>query len=163
MPWPIILGVDVLANLGAKINQAIIAGNLAADHADLLHLRRVISRSLCCILVQYVCPVHIRTEPGKILWPLAFSFTLFCKRSCRKRSFILLSAYDSLALPLDFWMVAAEAVFVYRNRDLFGKQAGSILRNLFHSSWRSTWRWALAPGIDNWGHIGGLLGGLAFA
>lgn len=61
-----------------------------------------------------------------------------------------------------FALIGAQAVFLYQNRELFGEQArqmiGStvfiIVINLFIG---------LLPRIDNWGHIGGLLGGALFA
>lgn len=61
-----------------------------------------------------------------------------------------------------FGLIGAQAVFLYQNRELFGEQArqmiGStvfiIVINLFIG---------LLPRIDNWGHIGGLLGGALFA
>jgi rhomboid protease GluP len=61
-----------------------------------------------------------------------------------------------------FGLIAAEYVFFYQNRELFGNFARQamgntlviIIINLFIG---------LSPGIDNWGHIGGLLGGAMFA
>jgi rhomboid protease GluP len=61
-----------------------------------------------------------------------------------------------------FGLIGAQAVFLYQNRELFGEQSrqmiGStvfiIVINLFIG---------LSPRIDNWGHIGGLLGGALFA
>lgn len=61
-----------------------------------------------------------------------------------------------------FGLAAAEVAFFYHNRKLFGGHARSAITNagviiainLFIG---------LSPGIDNWGHIGGLLGGAMFA
>ncbi len=63
-----------------------------------------------------------------------------------------------------FGLIAAEAVFIYRNRAMFGIRAAPMLAqigfvivfNLFLG---------FTPGarIDNWGHLGGLLGGLVVA
>lgn len=61
-----------------------------------------------------------------------------------------------------FGLLGAEAIFLYRNQELFGNAAqrgltriiGIALVNLVIG---------LSPGIDNWGHIGGLIGGTLFA
>jgi rhomboid protease GluP len=61
-----------------------------------------------------------------------------------------------------FGLVAAEAVFVLQNRFLFGPRARSILMNILTIIGINLFL-GLSPGIDNWGHLGGLMGGLAFA
>lgn len=77
-------------------------------------------------------------------------------------SFIFSPANSLGASTAVFGIVAAQGVFIYRNRFLFGRQArytlinivGIVIVNLILG---------LNPGIDNWGHVGGLVGGLAFA
>ncbi len=61
-----------------------------------------------------------------------------------------------------FGLIAAEGIFIYRNRFLHGENVRSMLMNIgilvvFNLAL------GLSPGIDNWGHLGGLLGGAAFA
>lgn len=71
------------------------------------------------------------------------------------------NGYSVGASTAVFGLIGAEVVFFYQNRELFGalaKQAISnalfiIAINLFIG---------LSPGIDNWGHVGGLLGGMIF-
>jgi rhomboid protease GluP len=58
-----------------------------------------------------------------------------------------------------FGMVAALALFLYRHRELFGSTAKDLLTRiamvvLFNLAL------GLLPLIDNWGHVGGLLGGI---
>ena len=75
----------------------------------------------------------------------------------------LLSPNPSLgASTAIFGLVAAEAVFIYRNRMLFGQRARSMLMNLGVVVVVNLVL-GLQPGIDNWGHLGGLIGGLIFA
>jgi rhomboid protease GluP len=77
-------------------------------------------------------------------------------------SFLLTDGYSVGASTAVFGLVAAEVIFFYQNRKLFGSQAKQaignaaaiIAINLFIG---------LSPGIDNWGHVGGLLGGAMFA
>jgi rhomboid protease GluP len=70
-----------------------------------------------------------------------------------------LSAGASTAL---FGLIAAEGIFFYQNKKIFGSQARKalgntafiIIINLFIG---------LSLGFDNWGHLGGFLGGAMFA
>ncbi len=61
-----------------------------------------------------------------------------------------------------FALVAAEVVFIYRNRKMFGARARGMLVNLGVIIVVNL-ALGLNPGIDNWGHLGGLLGGTIFA
>lgn len=61
-----------------------------------------------------------------------------------------------------FALVAAESVFILRNRFLFGNNARSALINILTIVGINLFL-GLRPGIDNWGHLGGLIGGFAFA
>jgi rhomboid protease GluP len=61
-----------------------------------------------------------------------------------------------------FGLVAAEAVFILKNRQLFGSRGRSMLVNLGLIIIVNL-ALGLSPGIDNWGHLGGLAGGLIFS
>jgi rhomboid protease GluP len=61
-----------------------------------------------------------------------------------------------------FGLVAAQGVFIYQNRRLFGAQARAMLNNVLFIVGINLLL-GLTGGIDNWGHLGGLLAGLAFA
>jgi rhomboid protease GluP len=61
-----------------------------------------------------------------------------------------------------FGLLGAEGVFLYQNRDLFGSNARRALTNIAMIAGFNLII-GLSPGIDNWGHIGGLIGGLSFA
>ena len=81
-------------------------------------------------------------------------------------SFLLMSdnSYSVGASTAIFGLVAAEGVFLYQNRKLFGRQFGRAIGNIvFVVVFNLFILGRLVPGIDNWGHIGGLLGGLIFA
>jgi rhomboid protease GluP len=58
--------------------------------------------------------------------------------------------------------LGAQGVFVYRNQKLFGRRAQAMLRSILNIAVINLLI-GLSPGIDNWGHVGGLLGGGLFA
>jgi rhomboid protease GluP len=62
-----------------------------------------------------------------------------------------------------FGLLAAEGIFLYQNRKLFGAEAKRAIGNLVTIA-AINLVFGLSSGglIDNWGHIGGLLGGLVF-
>ncbi len=62
-----------------------------------------------------------------------------------------------------FGLVSAEGVFLYRNRKMFGRRYGALIGNIIFVVAVNLFLVGLVPGIDNWGHVGGLLGGLIFA
>jgi rhomboid protease GluP len=75
----------------------------------------------------------------------------------------LLSPNPSLgASTAIFGLIAAQGVYIYKNRYLLGSTARPLLMNIVMMITINLIL-GLSPGIDNWGHIGGLLGGLFFA
>lgn len=60
-----------------------------------------------------------------------------------------------------FGLIGAEMIFFYQNRELFGAQAKQAIGNVIFIIVINLFI-GLSPGIDNWGHIGGLLGGIIF-
>jgi rhomboid protease GluP len=61
-----------------------------------------------------------------------------------------------------FGLVAAQGVFLFRHRQMLGANARAGLMNIIFIVAINLFL-GLSPGIDNWGHLGGLFGGLAFA
>ena len=75
----------------------------------------------------------------------------------------LISPQNSLgASTAIFGLLGAEGVFLYQNRQIFGPAARRSLTNVIMIAARQPVI-GLSPGIDNWGHIGGLIGGSLFA
>jgi rhomboid protease GluP len=60
-----------------------------------------------------------------------------------------------------FGLIAAQGVFLYQNRTMI-RNAQAMLMNTVMVAAINLFL-GLSPGIDNWGHLGGLLAGLAFA
>jgi rhomboid protease GluP len=61
-----------------------------------------------------------------------------------------------------FGLLGAEGVFLYRNQGVFGGMARRALGNIVLIA-AINLVIGLSPGIDNWGHMGGLIGGTLFA
>ena len=78
-------------------------------------------------------------------------------------SFTFTSA-DSLGASTSiFGLLGAEAVLLYQNRKLFGKIARRALGEIALIAGVNLMIGFSTTGIDNWGHIGGLVGGTLFA
>lgn len=150
--------LDWLAYYGAQIRQLILQGQLW--------------RFLTPVLLHASLP-HI----GFNMWAL-WVFGADLERSFGHRRFLLLyllggfagnvlsflhSPGPSLgASTAIFGLVAAEGVLLYQNRQLFGGRFRSAITNVLFVIVVNLLL-GLTPGIDNFGHIGGLLGGLVFA
>jgi rhomboid protease GluP len=153
-------GDDILFLWGGKINAFILQGEVWRFitpiflHASILH----IAFNMYALLIfgpelerayghwRYLALYLLGGFAGNVL-----SFTL--------------SSFNSLGSSTAiFGLVSAEAVFIYQNRNLFGKRARSILLNLLLIT-VINFALGLTPNsmIDNWGHLGGLLGGAIFA
>jgi rhomboid protease GluP len=77
-------------------------------------------------------------------------------------SFLLTQSPSLGASTSVFGLLAAQGVFVYRNQALFGRRAQAMLRSIIQIAVINLLI-GLTPGIDNWGHVGGLLGGGLFS
>jgi rhomboid protease GluP len=153
-----ILGYDVAVGLGAKANDAIRAGQLwrfftpMLLHGSILHIGFNMYA-----LNAFGAGLERRYGHGRflLLYILSgFAGTVF--------SFLFSSAYSIGASGAIFGLVAAEGIFLIQNRKLFGAQARGALNNVIFVVAINLFL-GLQPGIDNWGHMGGLVGGLIFA
>jgi len=151
---------DWLEYFGARINELIRAGQSwrfitpAFSHASPTH---IFFNMYALFSIGSLLEKHYGHARFALLYFLgAFSGNVF--------SFLFGSdsGFSVGASTAVFGLITAEIVFFYQNRKLFGSYARQaitntgvvIALNLFLS---------LTPGIDGWGHIGGLLGGGMFA
>ncbi|MDD2921213.1 MAG: rhomboid family intramembrane serine protease [Anaerolineales bacterium] len=151
-------GLDVLEFYAARSNDAIRAGQLW----------------------RLITPVFLHASPAHIFFNMyaLFSIGSFLEQHFgHKRfallyflggfagnvfSFLLTNGYSVGASTAVFGLIAAEVVFFYQNRKLFGGQARRAISNAGFIIVINL-AIGLTPGIDNWGHVGGLLGGAMFA
>jgi len=153
-----IYGVDVVAAAGMKSNAAIEAGQwwrLITPlflHGSIFHIG-------FNMYALYVLGPGLERFYGKISYLLLY---LVAGVAGNVFSF-LFSTYNSLgASTAIFGLLAAQGVFFYQHRELFGKNAQRSLVNVVSIA-VINFIIGLSPGIDNWGHLGGFIGGMLFA
>jgi rhomboid protease GluP len=152
-------GTDKLAEYGALIRADILAGELW----------------------RFITPVLLHWNPLHILFNM---YALYALGTGLERNFghgrffvlyvvagftgnvvsflfstgISASAGASTAI---FGLLGAEAIFLFMNRKLFAGHYGRAIQNVIFIAVVNL-IFGLQPGIDNWGHVGGLLGGMLF-
>jgi rhomboid protease GluP len=151
-----LLGGDLLAALGAKVNSAIVAGEywrLVTPiflHGSLLHF-------FFNMYALYYLGREVEAFMGTVRFVLLFFYagvagTVFS---------LLFTPNPSLgASGAIFGLIGAQAVFLYRNRQLFGERGRRGLQQIILIALINL-AIGLRGNIDNWAHLGGLLGGLA--
>ena len=153
-------GFDLLFAMLGKINTLILAGQFwrlftpALLHSSLIHL--MFNMYALSILGRQIEPFY-----GKGRFLLLYLIGAF---GGNVLSFVL-SGFNSLgASTAIFGLLAAEGVFIWQNRQVFGKQSQGILMNLAFVLVLNLFI-GISPGsnTDNWGHLGGLLAGFFFA
>jgi rhomboid protease GluP len=153
-----IVGQDIVAAMGLKVNELIIAGEFwrlitpMFLHASILHIgfNMYALIALGPSLESYYG--HGRFLALYFLSGFAGNVVSF-----------LFSGNPSLGSSTAiFGLIGAEAIFLYRNRHILGAMAQRAFTNVVFIIIVNL-LFGLSPGIDNWGHIGGLLGGTFFA
>lgn len=153
-----IAGVDYPALLGMKVNDLIMQGQLwrlitpVFLHGNILH----IGFNMYALLI-FGPGLERQYGHGRFLalYMLAgFAGNVF--------SFLFSAAPSLGASTAVFGLLGAEGVFFYRNREIYGKIGQRALINIITVAGINLMI-GLSPGIDNWGHIGGLIGGTIFA
>jgi rhomboid protease GluP len=153
-----LLGTDLPAYFGMKINEFIVAGQLwRLITPMLLHSSPLHIGFNMYALVVIGSGLERFFGHGRYL--LLYLMGAFAGNVLS----FLLSANPSLgASTAIFGLLAAEGVFLYRHRQIFGEKSRAALQNVITVA-AINFLIGLQPGIDNWGHLGGLLGGLIFA
>lgn len=153
-----VLNYDVPALYGMKINSRILAGEYwrlltpMLLHGSLVHIG-------FNMYALYLMGRNIERLFGPVRFLLLFGIAGLAGNI---GSFLFTQGASLGSSTAIFGLLGAEGVFIYQHRQLFGsrfqQQLWQIIRlagiNLIIG---------LSPGIDNWGHIGGLVGGSLFA
>lgn len=150
--------IDLPFILGGKVNELILQGQVwrlltpVFLHGNLLHIA-------FNMYALYVLGPSLERFYGHWRFLLLYMVAGFAGNVLS----FLLSPNPALgASTAIFGLVAAQAVFILRNKGLFGTRARSMLMNLGMIIVVNLLL-GLQPGIDNFGHLGGLAGGALFA
>ena len=152
-----ILGTDLPILYGARINEAIQAGELwrfltpALLHGSVPHI-------LFNMYALFSFGTGLERHFGHGRFFLLYVLAAFTGNVV---SFLFSAGYSVGASTAIFGLLGAEAVFLFQNRRLFAGQFGRAIQNVIFIA-AVNLLLGLQPGIDNWGHVGGLLGGLMF-
>jgi len=153
-----LLGADYPAYLGLKVNELILQGQLwrlftpMFLHGSFLH----IILNMYALLIFGPTLERYYGHGRYILLYLVSGFT------GNVLSFMFSLAPSLGSSTAIFGLLGAEAVFLYRNRQIFGSGARRALTNLITIA-AINLVIGMTGGIDNWGHVGGLIGGTLFA
>ena len=149
---------DLPACYGLKVNELIIEGQwwrLVTPillHASLLHIG-------FNMYALYVLGPELESHFGHFPFLALYVLSGFAGVVL---SFLMTESPSLGASTAIFGLLAAQGVFAYRNQRVFGRRARAALRSIINIA-LINFLIGLTPGIDNWGHFGGLLGGLIFA
>lgn len=150
-------GPDLLTQWGAKINSAIIAGQywrLITPmwlHGSLLHL-------VFNMYALYIFGGNLERPYGHGRYLMLYLLSGFAGNVISLMMSPHASVGSSTAI---FGLIAAQGVFLWQNRRLIRNAQSMLINTLTITGINLVL--GLSPGIDNWGHLGGLIGGLAFA
>ena len=154
-----VFGTDLLVLYGARVNEAILRGELwrfitpALLHGSLPH----IAFNMYALL-SFGTGLERHFGHGRFL--LLYLLGAFTGNVA---SFLFTSgSYSVGASTAIFGLLGAEAVFLIQNRKMFAGRFRSAIGNIIFLAAVNLFIIGSLPNIDNWGHIGGLLGGLMF-
>ncbi len=154
------LGGDLMVALGAKSNDAIRAGQLwrfftpILLHGSLWHIG-------FNMYALYSLGTGLEKRMGHVRFLLLYLLAGFAGNVM---SFLITPGLSIGASTSVFGVIAAEGIFLYQNRRLFGKEAGRAMNNIVFVILLNLFMGFSSGGmIDNWGHVGGLVGGAIFA
>ncbi len=154
-----LLGYDLLAGLGMKVNEGILAGHLwrlvtpMFLHGSLVHIA-------FNMYALYSLGRGLEISYGHLRFLLLF---LLGGVAGNLASFAFTPNPSLGSSTAIFGLLAAEGVFFYQNRKLLAGQASRALNQIASIAAINLLIGFTVPQIDNWGHIGGALGGAAFA
>jgi len=154
----LVFGYDMLAIYGMKSNELIIAGQYwrlvtaMFLHGSIIHLG-------FNLYALYILGRRVERFFGSIRFLGLF---LIAGIAGNLLSFVFTEAPSLGSSTAIFGLLGAEGIFIYQHRNLFGAQFKLALRQIIQVAVGNLVIGFMIPGIDNMGHIGGLIGGAIF-
>ena len=152
------LGGDIVAYYGLKVNDLILSGQYwrlitpMFLHGSILHLG-------VNMYALYLFGPGLESQYGHKRF---LGLYLLGGFAGNVMSFLFSNANSLGSSTAIFGLLGAEGVFIYQNRKILGARAQRGLMEIIVIA-LINFVIGLSPGIDNWGHLGGLLGGTLFA
>lgn len=149
---------DLLVLYGAKINQKIFQGELwrlftpVFLHGSILHIA-------FNMYALYILGPRLERYYGHWRFLMLYLLSGF---GGNVFSMLFTEAPSLGSSTAIFGLVGAQGLFYYHNRKIFGPAVRQALNGIITIAVVNLII-GLSPGIDNWGHIGGLIGGIIFA
>jgi rhomboid protease GluP len=153
-----IVGGDIVLYYGAKINE-----NLAAGEAWRLVTPLFLHAGLLHIGVNMYSLWALGPAVERFFGRVRFLIVYLLSGICGVLLSLIMSPNASVgASGAIFGLLGALATFLYLHRAIFGQLGAMQLRQLVFVTLINLGM-GLTPGIDNWGHVGGLVAGVALA
>jgi rhomboid protease GluP len=151
-----LLGYDLVLGLGAKENTLIARGEIWR-----LFTAIFIHGSVLHVLFNAYALYNLGQEVESFYGSLRFGLLFFFAGLSGSVASLLLNPHPAVgASGAVFGLIGAEGIFLFRNRRLLGPRAQRALQNVIFITLLNL-AIGLQGGIDNWAHLGGLIGGLA--
>jgi rhomboid protease GluP len=150
-------GIDIPASLGMKVNTLIVQGEYwrlitpVLLHGSILHIA-------FNMYALYIFGPGLERHFGRWRFLTLYILSGFAGNVF---SFVFSSANSLGSSTAVFGLIAAQGVFLFQNQDLFPGMARAAITQIATIA-AINLIIGMNPGIDNWGHIGGLIGGLLF-
>lgn len=154
-----VFGQDLAAALGMKVNELIIGGQFwrlitpMFLHGSILHIA-------FNMYALFALGPGLESSYGHGRYLALYLLSGFAGNVI---SFLFSGSPSLGSSTAIFGLIGAEAVFLYRNRRILGAMAQRALSNVIFIIVINLMLGGFTSGIDNWGHMGGLLGGTFFA
>jgi len=154
----LVFGYDLLAFIGMKSNDLIIAGEYwrlvtaMFLHGSIIHLG-------FNLYALYILGRRVERFFGSLRFVSLF---LIAGIAGNLLSFMFTEAPSLGSSTAIFGLLGAEGIFIYQHRKLFGDQFRVALRQIIQVAVGNLVIGFMIPGIDNMGHIGGLIGGAIY-
>lgn len=154
-------GLDLAAALGAKVNEAIAVGQVWRLITPMfLHSTSMLLHIVFNMYALFSFGPTLERYYGHGRFLTLYLLAGFTGNVL---SFVFSPAPSLGASTAIFGLLGAEAVFLYQNRRLLGRSAQTALINLVVIAALNLLLGFSSGFVDNWGHIGGLVGGVLFA
>jgi rhomboid protease GluP len=150
-------GIDLPAAIGMKVNHLIIQGQYwrlitpVLLHGSIIHIG-------FNMYALFIFGPSLEKHMGHARYLTLYLLSAFAGNVI---SFIFTPANSLGSSTAIFGLIGAQAVFFYLNRSLFAGMARQALGQIAVIA-AINFMIGLSPAIDNWGHLGGLIGGAIF-